>query len=135
MTTMHTKASTKRMMKAGIDASDHFTMNTTIELNDIWMSVTTPILRDCSTMALPPDITSQIPEHPRFTTGVDLVSLEVSARDAAGRFLSNLTAADFLVLEDGTPRTERVCACIWRRRGHDDGASDDTDGSAPARCP
>lgn len=37
----------------------------------------------------------------RFRQGVDLVSLDVCARDATGRPLTNLTARDFLVLENG----------------------------------
>ena len=50
------------------------------------------------------DIAAPIPEHPRFQAGVDLVSLDVCARDAAGRFLTDLTADDFLVLENGKPQ-------------------------------
>jgi Ca-activated chloride channel family protein len=41
---------------------------------------------------------------PRFTAAVDLVSVDVCVRDASGRFLPDLSAADFLVLEDGVPQ-------------------------------
>lgn len=48
--------------------------------------------------------TTPTPEHPRFKAAVDLVSLDVCARDAAGRFLADLAADDFLVLENGKPQ-------------------------------
>lgn len=41
-----------------------------------------------------------------FKSGVDLVTVDVCVRDAAGRFLPTLSADDFLVLEDG--RAQRV---------------------------
>ena len=41
---------------------------------------------------------------PWFKTGVDLVSLDVCVRDASGRFVPDLSANDFLVLEDGKPQ-------------------------------
>jgi Ca-activated chloride channel family protein len=43
---------------------------------------------------------------PRFQAGVDLVVVDVCVRDATGRFLPNLTADDFVVLEDG--RLQRI---------------------------
>ena len=49
-------------------------------------------------------VTTPAPSSSRFTAGVDLVSLDVCARDAAGRFLADLTAHDFLVLENGKPQ-------------------------------
>ena len=42
--------------------------------------------------------------QPRFKGGVDLVTLDVCVRDATGRFLTDLTPDDFLVLEDGKPQ-------------------------------
>jgi len=42
--------------------------------------------------------------QPRFKASVDLVSLDVSVRDATGQFLTGLTSEDFLVLEDGRPQ-------------------------------
>ena len=48
--------------------------------------------------------TSLASEGPRFRGRVDLVSLDVCARDAAGRFLPDLAADDFLVLENGKPQ-------------------------------
>ena len=41
---------------------------------------------------------------PWFKTGVDLVSLDICVRDASGRFVPDLSADDFLVLEDGKPQ-------------------------------
>ena len=41
---------------------------------------------------------------PRFKGGVDLVPLDVGVRDAAGRFMADLSAEDFLILEDGKPQ-------------------------------
>lgn len=40
----------------------------------------------------------------RFRHGVDLVSLDVCARDAMGGLLTDLAADDFLVLENGKPQ-------------------------------
>ncbi len=42
--------------------------------------------------------------QPRFKASVDLVSLDVCVRNAAGQFLTGLTSEDFLVLEDGRPQ-------------------------------
>lgn len=42
--------------------------------------------------------------RPRFRTGIDLVSFDVCVRDPSGRFVSDLSLDDFLVLEDGTPQ-------------------------------
>ena len=44
------------------------------------------------------------PSTPRCRGGVDLVPLEVGVRDAAGRFVADLCAQDFLTLEDGKPQ-------------------------------
>ena len=41
---------------------------------------------------------------PRFKGGVDLVSVDVCVRDPSGRFLPDLSAPDFLVLENGIPQ-------------------------------
>jgi Ca-activated chloride channel family protein len=41
---------------------------------------------------------------PRFRAGVDLVSVDVCVRDASGRFLPDLSAGDFRVLENGIPQ-------------------------------
>lgn len=44
----------------------------------------------------------------RFTQGVDLVALDVCARDTTGRPLPNLAAGDFLVLENGKPQSVSI---------------------------
>lgn len=41
---------------------------------------------------------------PRFKAGVDLVSLDLCVRDASGRFVPDLSAQDFLILENGKPQ-------------------------------
>ena len=41
---------------------------------------------------------------PRFKTGVDLVALDLCVRDASGRFVPDLSAEDFLILENGKPQ-------------------------------
>jgi VWFA-related protein len=46
----------------------------------------------------------QQPPPPTFRTGVDAVQLDVSVLDKDRRPVRGLTAADFTVLEDGTPR-------------------------------
>ena len=40
----------------------------------------------------------------RFKAGVDLVSLDLDVHDAAGRFVPDLSAEDFLILENGKPQ-------------------------------
>jgi Ca-activated chloride channel homolog len=47
---------------------------------------------------------AQEQDPPTFRTGVELVSLSVTATDASGRYVTGLTAEDFLVLEDGLPQ-------------------------------
>lgn len=49
-------------------------------------------------------VAERAPEQPRFKSGIDLVSLDVCVRDSTGRFLTGLTASDFLLLENGTPQ-------------------------------
>lgn len=46
-------------------------------------------------------VTNDTGPRPRFQNGVDLVSLDVCAKDPTGRPLSDLTVDDFLVLENG----------------------------------
>ena len=41
---------------------------------------------------------------PRFRSGIDLVKVTATVRDAAGRLVGNLTRDDFEVLEDGRPQ-------------------------------
>lgn len=41
---------------------------------------------------------------PRFRSGIDLVKVTVTVRDAAGRLVGDLTRDDFEVLEDGRPQ-------------------------------
>lgn len=48
-----------------------------------------------------PGVTGRVREQPRFTSGVDLVALDVCVRDSTGRFVSDLSPDDFLVLENG----------------------------------
>ena len=51
-----------------------------------------------------PSIAQSTDPPPRFTSTVDLVSLDVCVRDPKGRFLADLTPDEFLVLEDGRPQ-------------------------------
>lgn len=46
--------------------------------------------------------------QPRFRHGVDLVSLDVCAKDSTGRLLTDLVADDFLVLENGRPQSVSI---------------------------
>lgn len=41
------------------------------------------------------------PQRPSFSSGVDVVSLNVTVTDAAGRYITDLDRADFQVYEDG----------------------------------
>ena len=56
------------------------------------------VMLDTSSSAQSPDTL------PRFTSDVELVSLDVCVRDSKGRFLNELTPDDFVVLEDGRPQ-------------------------------
>jgi VWFA-related protein len=44
-------------------------------------------------------------QTPVFRTGTSVVSVDVSVRDARRRVVTNLTAADFTVLDNGVPQT------------------------------
>ena len=57
-----------------------------------------------SASPLPAGMTTPAPDKAGFKAGVDLVPLDVCARDASGGFLTDLTADDFLVLENGKPQ-------------------------------
>ena len=46
----------------------------------------------------------QRPAVPRFRSGVDLVKVTVTVRDAEGRLVGDLTRDDFEILEDGRPQ-------------------------------
>ena len=43
----------------------------------------------------------QVPQAPAFRSGVDVVALNVTVTDAAGRFVTDLTGDSFVVYEDG----------------------------------
>ena len=49
--------------------------------------------------------TNQSPQAPTFRSGVDVVSLNVTVTDAAGRFATDLTSDSFVVYEDGDHQT------------------------------
>jgi VWFA-related protein len=51
-------------------------------------------------------------QTPTFRTGVTLVTTDVIARDAQGRFVPDLTKDSFAVLEDGVPQTLESFALV-----------------------
>jgi hypothetical protein len=57
-----------------------------------------------------------------FTSGVELVPLRVTVTDRAGRYMPDLTAADFAIFEEGresrapVPATTRIAAAPARAR-------------------
>lgn len=51
---------------------------------------------------LTPSTATDLPQT--FKSSVDLVSLDICVRDPSGGFMANLTADDFLVLENGKPQ-------------------------------
>jgi len=53
----------------------------------------------------PPGLQGQQEQHPRFRTGIDVVSVSATVTDASGRFVRNLTRDDFVVYEDGAPQS------------------------------
>ncbi len=50
-------------------------------------------------------VTALTAQQPTFRAGVTLVSTDVIPRDDKGRFVSDLTASDFTILEDGVAQT------------------------------
>lgn len=54
-----------------------------------------------STPGPPPDVAQQPPPRPSFRAGVDLVSLNVTVTDAAGRYMTDVARQNFQVFEDG----------------------------------
>ncbi len=74
-----------------------------------------PLVTACVTALLVAVVTprpfAQQQELPRFTSSVEVTSLDVSVFDDRGRPVSDLTAADFVVRVDGAPR--RVVSAEW----------------------
>jgi len=60
----------------------------------------------------PPSPTAPAPGQPTFRAGVTLVSTDVIPRNNQGQFVSDLTAADFTILEDGVPQAVSSFALI-----------------------
>ena len=64
----------------------------------------------CASLAVPAFVASlaadsiRIPEQTVFRSGVDLVYVTATVTDRDGRFMSGLTASDFVVVDDGRPR-------------------------------
>ena len=52
-------------------------------------------------LVVPPGLSGRQEQHPRFRTGVDVVSVSATITDANGRFVRNLTREDFIIYEDG----------------------------------
>src|SRR5690349_2162338 len=51
-------------------------------------------------------------QTPTFSSSVDLVSLDVSVRDARGQFVATLEPADFEIYEDGIRQTVETFALM-----------------------
>ena len=64
--------------------------------------------------------------RPTFRSATALVEVDIIARDGGGRFVSNLTAADFEVFEDGQRQTIDHFYLVTRQRavGHEPVAAD-----------
>lgn len=58
----------------------------------------------CGAAVLTAAATLSAVDPTRFAAQVDLVALDVCVRDAAGRFVPDLSASDFVVLENGKPQ-------------------------------
>ncbi len=54
--------------------------------------------------------------QPTFRAGIDLVTFGVTAVDRKGNLITDLTADDFEILEDGKPQAVRYFAQGARRR-------------------
>ena len=89
-------------------------MKKAVSLLAVWLGVFV-----CLSAQQPPTAPSQTPT---FRTGVDAVQLDVSVLDKDRRPVRGLTAADFTVLDNGKPRTDRG---VFRSR---------TAGAAGAGC-
>ena len=59
------------------------------------------------------------PPPPSFSTGLDMVNVTVTVRDEHGKLVTDLTAEDFIVKEDGRPQVVEVFA-----RSHEQGQDD-----------
>lgn len=59
------------------------------------------------------------PRPPSFAGGLDMVNVTVSVRDSHGRLMTDLSAEDFVVKEDGRPQAVEVFA-----RSHEPGQDD-----------
>jgi VWFA-related protein len=58
-------------------------------------------------IALSGSLAAQQPQAPTFRSGVDVITVEASVLDRAGKPIADLTAADFTVTLDGKPRRVR----------------------------
>jgi hypothetical protein len=72
---------------------------------------------------------SLLAQSRRFTSGVELVPLTVTVTDRAGRYVPDLTAADFAIFEEG--RRQPISHFAWRRTRH--AASFNSSGRATER--
>jgi Ca-activated chloride channel family protein len=72
---------------------------TRLRLLLLWPSLVAALAGQSQPPAQPPAATSQ-PQTP-FRAGVDLVSLNVTVTDGTARYVTDLTAADFNIFEDG----------------------------------
>jgi Ca-activated chloride channel family protein len=60
--------------------------------------------------------TQTSPQPPSFSAGLDMVNVTVTVRDAHGKLVTDLSAEDFIVKEDGRPQAIEVFA-----RAHEPG--------------
>ena len=58
---------------------------------------------------------SLLAQSRRFTSGVELVPLTVTVTDRAGRYVPDLTAADFAIFEEGRRQAISHFASVMRR--------------------
>src|SRR5207302_2824409 len=68
-------------------------------------------------LALSASVTAQAQDRPRFRSGVEVTSIDVTVVDDRGRPIANLKPAEFTVRVDGVPR--RVVSADWVSRTSD----------------
>jgi len=67
-----------------------------------------PAPREGAPPAQPPQRGGSQPQPPSFRGGIDLVSLNVTVTDSTGRYVTDLTEADFQVFESGAKQSLTV---------------------------
>jgi Ca-activated chloride channel homolog len=78
-------------------------------LTGIWTARVLPLAGRSSGWPVESPSESSQQGQPRFETGIEVVTVTATVTDAAGRLVTDLTAADFNIFEDGVQRQLTQC--------------------------